>query len=195
MARFDTYASQQPRWPHAQSGPYMLSGTWPNSPAMLFAPRTSLPSTAMPTPTPSDTFTNATGPSTGASPVTDHTWARMHAFTEFSTTTGSRVAALSGATRSTSRQPSVGEYMRRLPARSTMPETTTPMPMHSPKPGWSLSSARMRVASSFTRAAGRRRVGNSSTSISGCPSRSVTIIEVWLALMSTATAQRRRVSM
>src|SRR5262245_29973170 len=88
IARFDTYASQHPRWPHAHSGPYMLSATWPNSPAMLFAPRTSLPSTAIPTPTPSDTFTNATGPSTGASPVTAHTCPRMHAFTEFSTTTG-----------------------------------------------------------------------------------------------------------
>ena len=53
----------------------------------------------------------------------------------------------------------------------------------------------MRRASSFTSASGRRPVGNSSTSSSGWPSRSVTRIDVRLALMSTASAQRRRVSM
>ena len=112
-ARFETYASQQPLWPHEHRGPYMFSGTWPNSPAVLCAPRSSFPSTAMPTPTPSDTLTNATGPSTGASPLTAHTWPSTQAFVEFSTTTGSWVAALSGCTRSTSRQPRVGENRSR----------------------------------------------------------------------------------
>ena len=87
----------------------MLSGTCPSSPAALCAPRSSLPSTAMPTPTPSETLTNATGPSTGASPRTAHTCPSMQAFIEFSTTTGSFVAAFSGSRSSTSRQPRVGE--------------------------------------------------------------------------------------
>ena len=173
----------------------MLSGTWPNSPAVLFAPRSSLPSTAIPTPTPSETFTNATGPSTGTSPLSAHTCARMHAFTEFSTTTGSRVAALSGPTRSTSRQPSVGEYLRRPPVMSTRPETATPTPTHDPKAGLSASVRVIRAPSSVTSARGRRPVGNSMTGISGWPSRSVARNAVWLALMSTATAHRWRVSM
>ena len=75
----------------------MLIDTCPNSPALLFAPRSSCPSIAMPTPTPSEAFTNATGPSTGACPRTAQTWASTQAFTSFSTTTGSSSAAASGA--------------------------------------------------------------------------------------------------
>ena len=120
IARFETYASQQPRWPHEQSGPSMLSGTWPNSPAMLCAPRSSLPSIAMPTPTPSETFTNATGPSTGTSPVTAHTWASTHAFTEFSTTTGSRSPACSGVDAGP-RRASPGSASTEPPARPGRP--------------------------------------------------------------------------
>ena len=70
----------------------MLRPMWPNSPALLCAPRSSCPSIAMPTPTPSEAFTNATGPSTGACPRTAQTWASTQAFTSFSTTTGSPIA-------------------------------------------------------------------------------------------------------
>ena len=47
---------------------------------------------AIPTPTPSETLTNTTGPSTGWSPLTAQTCARMQAFTEFSSDTGGPVA-------------------------------------------------------------------------------------------------------
>ena len=92
VAPTDTYVSQHPRSPQPHSGPSMSSGTWPNSPAPLRAPRTSWPSSAMPTPTPSDAFTNTTGPS-AAVLRTAQSWASIDALTLFSTTTGSPVAS------------------------------------------------------------------------------------------------------
>ena len=53
----------------------------------------------------------------------------------------------------------------------------------------------MAAATSRTSSCGSRAVGISTTSTSGWPSRSARSRDVWLALTSTATTQRRRVSM
>ena len=56
------YASQQPRDPQRQGGPSKLSGTCPNSPAVLSCPRTTWPLITTPAPTPSDTVTYTKSP-------------------------------------------------------------------------------------------------------------------------------------
>ena len=171
----------------------MLSGMCPNSPAPLRAPRTSCPSSAIPTPTPSDTLTNTTGPS-AAVLRTAQSWARTDALTLFSTTTGRPVASCSGSRSETSPHPRVGARRTRPCSVSTRPAIETPIPRHSPTASLSASTAATASASRGTTSEASAGVGNCSSGRSGCPSRSETSTSVRLALMSMATTHRWRVS-
>ena len=165
----------------------------PNSPAPLRAPRTSWPSSAIPTPTPSEAFTNTTGPS-AAVLLTAHSCASTEALTLFSTTTGRPVASCSGSRSETSSQPRVGARSSRPASMSTRPQIETPMPRHSPTTSLAASRSEMQAASAGTISAASTGVASSCNGRSGCPSRLDTWTSVRLALMSTATTHRWRVS-
>ena len=175
VARFEMYASQQPRAPHAQGGPSMESGTWPNSPATLCRPRSSSPRTVTPTPTPSETLTKTRSAGGFASPRADHMSASAQALPEFSIWTGRPVAAARERRRGMSRQPSAGACTTFSPSRSIMPGTTTPIPAQRPRSRCSESSRFTRPARSFTKRAGSSSVAKLPISISWRPTRSVII--------------------
>ena len=173
----------------------MLSGTCPNSPATLCAPRSSLPSTAMPdADAVGDVHERDRAVHRGVAPHRPHL--PEHAGLRRVLDHDRQVRGRLAAAREGPRRASPGSGRTR--AARWRPPAPRPRPRRRRTrrpPGGPRAGGRWRAATSLTSGCGRRRVGNSATSRRGWPSRSVSRRDVWLALTSTASTHRRRVSM